>query len=820
MVHRGTQIVCLPVLVCALIGGLAAAEEKAATPIPFGELKITEPVVFDKHVFPILAEKCISCHDAEGGLAEGALDLLTVAAIEKGGKKGPSIVKGKGAESLLVKLAAHQEKPFMPPKDEDPLTSEELTTLKLWVDQGAKPGEDLNPSKAYFGDNEVVLGPLPPGVHPVYALDMDASGQTLAAGRANQVFVYDVPTGGLRAQLPGHLDIVQSIAMSPDLQWLASGGYQKVLLWKIPQAVQKADLQGHAEPARATIASHDGKLAASASDDKTVRIWDVAAGKDVRKLEGHEGPVLGLAFSADDKQLATASADKKVRVFNVADGSLLATLEGHADQVLSVAFNADGKSLVTGSKDGKARIWDLATRLAPKPEAKPEEPKAEEPKAEEAKPEEAKPEEKKAEEPKPEEKAAEQPAQPEQKAEQPAAEPPKPADLVLEGHNKPVHGVAWVGDKIYSAGEDGAVRLWDAQGKQVSAIQAGEPVVALAVQPEGNWLATADPKNQVKVWTPDGKLQRTITLPKLATALAFAPGSDHLAVASEDNSVRIWATGTGQLLHTVSGHQGPVRSVNWVAAGQLISGSDDKSVRLWDVSQTWGEPKELGPFAERVLALAWSPDSKLLATGGGVPAASGEFQIWDPVLGEMVRELEDSHSDTVFGLEFSPDGKNIASVAADKFVKVYEVETGKHVKSFEGHTHHVLAVSWKADGKQLASAGADNSIKLWDFETGEQIRTVAGHNKQVTGVKWVGQTDKLISSCADRNVRLINSGNGRAERNFGGAGDFLYCVDVSTDGKTVVSGGEDGKILVWDENAKLLRTFEVPQPLQQASNTR
>ena len=100
--------------------------------------------------------------------------------------------------------------------------------------------------------------------------------------------------------------------------------------------------------------------------------------------------------------------------------------------------------------------------------------------------------------------------------------------------------------------------------------------------------------------------------------------------------------------------------------------------------------------------------------------------------GTLVRSLDALHSDTVFGVRFSPDGTKLATAAADKFLKVAQVADGKELKSFEGHTHHVLAVDWKSDGKQLVTGGADNVLKVWDFETGEQLRTLQPAGKQVT----------------------------------------------------------------------------------------
>ena len=83
----------------------------------------------------------------------------------------------------------------------------------------------------------------------------------------------------------------------------------------------------------------------------------------------------------------------------------------------------------------------------------------------------------------------------------------------------------------------------------------------------------------------------------------------------------------------------------------------------------------------------------------------------------------------------------LATCGADKFVKVFEVPSGKFLKSFEGHTHHVLDVGWKADGKLLASAGADNVVKVWDYEKGEQVRTIGTQaRKQMTRLVFIGKT--------------------------------------------------------------------------------
>ena len=222
--------------------------------------------------------------------------------------------------------------------------------------------------------------------------------------------------------------------------------------------------------------------------------------------------------------------------------------------------------------------------------------------------------------------------------------------------------------------------------------------------------------------------------------------------------------------------------------------------------------KPLGPHVFRILALDFSPDGKLLATGGGEPSRSGEVKLWDVEKGTLVRSLDSLHSDTVFGVRFSPDGTKLACSAADKFLKVINVADGKELKSFEGHTHHVLAVDWKSDGKQLVTGGADNVLKVWDFETGEQVRTLQAAGKQVTAVRWVPGKPDVAGASGDKFVRLWNADNGGVRLTFAGPTDYVFGVAVSKDGGRVAAGGADGVLFVWNgQDGQVLRKIEPPK---------
>src|SRR4051812_31676508 len=308
------------------LSGVASAQQAGPTsksgPRPI-EVKVPSregPVSYANEVLGILEDKCVGCHGS--ALAENKLSLEDVPAMLKGGKKGPALVPGKADESLLFRMAAHRVEPGMPPKGKpgnSPLSSEELGLLKLWIDAGAKDdsAEHAVEAKAK-APKTVVLGELPPGVHPVGAVDMIASGARVAAGRANVVQVYDVDSGLEIVTLGGHKDLIQSLRFSPDGSLLAAGSYQIVTLWTAPTGSLLKTLTGHAGPVQAIAVSADGKWAISGGQDKTVRGWDLAQAKP-EWAASQPAPVTALALSADGKTVHAGGSDGLIRVLGAGD---------------------------------------------------------------------------------------------------------------------------------------------------------------------------------------------------------------------------------------------------------------------------------------------------------------------------------------------------------------------------------------------------------------------------------------------------------------------------------------------------------------------
>jgi WD40 repeat protein len=304
---------------------------------------------------------------------------------------------------------------------------------------------------------------------------------------------------------------------------------------------------------------------------------------------------------------------------------------------------------------------------------------------------------------------------------------------------------------------------------------------------------------------------------KANLAVAFSPDGLTLATGGDDQRVHTWDSEAGAAIETFEGHAATITAVAFAADSNVVSVAANNTAVLWNTSPEWKLVRTIGSvdsteqFVDRVTALDFNPDGTLLATGGGEPSRSGELKLWNVADGSFVREVSEAHSDVIYGLEFSPDGKQIASSASDRFAKIFDVATGAFVRSFEGHTHHVLGVSWRADGRVLATSGADNVIKIWDVRTGDQQRTITGFNKEVTAIHFVADGSNVIASSGDKTVQMKNADNGGNVRSYAGAADFMYSVGASANGKVIVSGGQDSVVRIWEENGQVLKNFDPPR---------
>ncbi len=340
-------------------------------PIKVITLERKEPVNYEKEIAPILGNKCEVCHSSS--LQEGKLDVTDPEALKKGGKSGPAIVPGQPDASLLVKLAGRTGTPAMPPKDDEPLTPEELALIKLWIAEGAKGQKVVETNLP-----SLKLGKLPARVKPIGAVALSADKSKLAVGQGANLFLYEAATGKLLHALSNpqlkdgddqplnqaQTDLVQALVFSPDGLQLYSGDFRQVHVWDAANGQWQRSLTGLMDRVMAMDISPDGKRLAVVggipSAEGEIKVFDLTSGNVLTDIQaGHTDVVYGVRFSPDGTKLASASADKLVRTFALPEGQLLKTFEGHTGQVLDVAWKADGKVIVSVGADNVVKVWSF-----------------------------------------------------------------------------------------------------------------------------------------------------------------------------------------------------------------------------------------------------------------------------------------------------------------------------------------------------------------------------------------------------------------------------------------------------------------------------
>ena len=378
-------------LALLLLAGPARAEEpkkEVFPPIPTVDLKRKEPVEYNKDLLPILENKCFVCHSES--ITKGKFDMGTYEKLMKGGAKRGNkvVVPGKSADSFLFLSCARMTTPIMPPKSEDPLTPQELSLVKLWIDQGAKAPTSVRMKV------KIVVNLPPALVKPVRAVAVAPDGKSVAASRGNQVHIFELKADPdvKKGQKPksdwvysrslfdpqlktpdgkpakaAHISLVESMAFSPDGKTLATGSFRELTLWDMETGTPTKRISGFADRVCAIAYSTDGKRFATGggapTEDGEIKVFDADGKLLFESIGGHSDTVFAVAFRPDGKLLATGGADKFVKVWTLPTTAgkpltLAKSFEGHTHHVMGVGWTPDGKKLASCGADDLVKVWD------------------------------------------------------------------------------------------------------------------------------------------------------------------------------------------------------------------------------------------------------------------------------------------------------------------------------------------------------------------------------------------------------------------------------------------------------------------------------
>jgi RNA polymerase sigma factor (sigma-70 family) len=593
-----------------------------------------------------------------------------------------------------------------------------------------------------------------------------------------------------------HQNTVRAVAYSRDGTRLISASWDGTM--RVWDAETGRELHRFRQPEASSAAiAPDGKTVASGGMDKSLHVWDLTTGKELLQVGDLENSVMALQFAPDGKSLATLSSPI-IRIWDLTSGKETARFTGPAKGVYSIAFSSDGKLLAGGCEDKTVRIWDTGSGKELRR---------------------------------------------------------------LEGHADLLYGVAFApdGKTLASSGRDGdrTIRLWDVATGQEKLRIPGAPgwVRPIAFSPDGKLLASGGQNSVVFILeAATGEELRHCRLPgrddTWVMALAFSPDGKRLATSGSDMPIRLWDPATGKEIQPYEGHQASVSQVAVSADGSTIwSAGDDGMLCRWD--RATGRVVWRARQSATISNMVVSADGKRIVTTGLEPEMA---RLWDAATGRELRRFRGPKGwiraialspdasilalaawdrtirflDTANGKEhlvirlpalnadfrgdcplvFTPDGKTLISGNADSrdsILYVWNTTTGKQLRQIKQPTLR-LAVS--PDGRILATTGRDGVLHLYDIATGQELRRI-----EYAGDCVVFAPDGRCLASGDSRgvVHLWELATGRERRRLTGHeslrqdghsfGAGVTTLAFSGDGKTLITGGNDTTILIWDLHA-------------------
>jgi WD40 repeat protein len=342
------------------------------------------------------------------------------------------------------------------------------------------------------------------------------------------------------------------------------------------------------------------------------------------------------------------------------------------------------------------------------------------------------------------------------------------------------------GKQLISGGEDVSVRVWAIRGHSQLLKEAVWPRNiqhdrAVAVLPAGNKsVEVYDFSEQEVLFSTKGK------------NTYWNPSGDKLVIRDGDR-IRVLNGATGAEQNSFVIPQGHRLTAGWSGDGELLLSRNDSELRIWEAATGSEQAKLDAPGFEQA---TWSPCDQLLAI-----LADREIEIWDAGRAVSLAKFRDEQLYRSFkNVNWSPDGKRIATAGWFGLVKIWEARSGRLLHELKGHAanHFIRSIAWNSDGTLVVSGGWDQSVKIWDTTNGHELRSLDAHNTSIESVAFNPNTSRLASLDGSKTLKLWDVATGEQLMTIqDGDVDIGTNLVWSRDGEVLWSCGNQG-VTVFD----------------------
>lgn len=492
----------------------------------------------------------------------------------------------------------------------------------------------------------------------------------------------------------------------------------------------------HQDTVNSAVFSPDGKSIVTASQDKTVRLWDVGTGKQIGLPIQHDSAAYRAIFSPDGTRILTTSGDGKVRLWQVETGRQIGPSMGDSLTIHRAVFSPDGKRILTANVEGMVRVWEAGTGQQIGPSMQ---------------------------------------------------------------HKSFVYRVVFSpdGNQILTANNDGTAGLWlAATGKQVGPFMQHESFVTCAVfSPDGKQILTASNDKTARLWDAGtGKqIGPSMQHGALVRTAVFSPDGKRILTATDDRIARLWEAGTGKQIGPAMQYNGAIRAAVFSPNGKwILTAFGDKTARLWDVSTG----RQVGPCMQHeslITGAVFSPDGKQILTASYDKTA----RLWEIRTGSQDGpSLE--HESSIISAVFSRDGKQILTASADNTARLWEKTTGRQIGPSLQHESSVNSAIFSPDEKQILTASGDKTARLWEAGTGKQIGFSMKHGSSVKSAVFSPDGKRILTASWDKTARLWEAGTNKQIGPPMQHGSSVNSAIFSPDGKQILTTSWDNNTQLWD----------------------